>query len=92
MTCRAIIWATGLEQAREPAALGPVMRGERPKLEPFQTPEPRQSEEEADHKQEHEHEHMKRHQNPRCFKWEAWRSSLRSKDAESHQGCQASGS
>src|SRR5215469_4445828 len=35
---------------------------------------------------------MKRHQNPRCLKWEAWRSSLRSKDKESHKGCQARGS
>lgn len=61
-------------------------------MEPVKTPKQRQREQEADHEQEHKHEHMKRHQNPRCFKWEAWRSSLRSKDKESHQGCQARGS
>jgi hypothetical protein len=60
-------------------------------MDPVKTPKQRQREQEADHKQEHKHEHMKRHQNPRCLKWEAWRSSLRSKDKESRQYCQAIG-
>jgi hypothetical protein len=58
-------------------------------MEPVKTPKQRQREQEADHEQEHVH--MKRHQNPRCLKWEAWRSSLRSKDKESLPRCQAIG-
>jgi hypothetical protein len=58
-------------------------------MEPVKTPKQRQREKEADHEQEHEY--MKRHQNPRCLKWEAWRSSLRSKDKESLPCCQAIG-
>ena len=56
-------------------------------MKPAKTPEPRHGEKEADHEQEH----MKRPQNPRCLKWEAWRSSLRSKDKESQESCQAIG-
>jgi hypothetical protein len=63
----------------------------RSKMEPVKTPKQRQREKKADHEQEYEHEHMKRHHHPRCFKWEAWRASLRSKDKESYQYCQAIG-
>jgi hypothetical protein len=58
-------------------------------MEPVKTPKQRQREEEADHEQEHED--MKGHKNPRCLKWEAWRASLRSKDKQSLQCCQAIG-
>ena len=58
-------------------------------MEPGKTPKQRQREEEAEHEQEQEH--MKGHTNPRCLKWEAWRASLRSKDKESLQCCQAIG-
>src|SRR5215813_11018737 len=58
-------------------------------MEPVMTPKQHQKEEKAEHEQEHEH--MKRHQNPRCFKWEAWRASLSNKDKQSQQCCQASG-
>ncbi len=58
-------------------------------MEPVKTPKQRQGEEEANHEQELEH--IKGHTHSRCLKWEAWRSSLRSKDKESHQCCQAIG-
>jgi hypothetical protein len=58
-------------------------------MEPVKTPKQRQREEEANHEQELEH--IKGHTHSRCFKWEALRSSLRSKDKESHQCCQAIG-
>lgn len=34
---------------------------------------------------------MKGHTHSRCFKWEAWRASLRRKDKQSHLCCQAIG-
>ena len=58
-------------------------------MEPVKTPKQRLGEEEANHEQELEH--IKGHTHSRCLKWEAWRSSLRSKDKESHQCCQAIG-
>lgn len=58
-------------------------------MEPVKTPQQRQREEEANYEQELEH--IKGHTHSRCLKWEAWRSSLRSKDKESHQCCQAIG-
>ena len=58
-------------------------------MEPVKTPEPRQREDEEEHEQEQEH--MKHHHHPRCFKWEAWKASLRSKDKASLPSCQASG-
>jgi len=58
-------------------------------MEPIKAPEPRQGAKEADHEQEHRYDHMKRHQNPRWLELETWRASLRSKDKESHQYCQA---
>jgi hypothetical protein len=36
-------------------------------MEPRKTPEPRQSEEEADHEQKHKD--LKSHHKPRCLKW-----------------------
>src|SRR5436190_23951336 len=58
-------------------------------MEPVKTPKQGQGEEEANHEQELEH--IKGHTHSRCLKWEAWRSSLRSKEKESHQCCQAIG-
>ena len=58
-------------------------------MEPVKTLKQRQGEEEANHEQELEH--IKGHTHSRCLKWEAWGSSLRSKDKESHQCCQAIG-
>jgi hypothetical protein len=52
---RAIVWATGLEQTMERAALGPALCGGWPQTEPVQTPKQRQTEKEADHEQEHIH-------------------------------------
>jgi hypothetical protein len=46
-------------------------------------PKQHQREEEANHEQELEH--RKGHTPSRCFKWEAWRSSLRSKEKESRE-------
>jgi len=60
-------------------------------MEPVKTPKQHQREKEADHEQEHTHVRMKRHQNPRCLKCEAWRSSLRSKEKERLPCCQAIG-
>ncbi len=64
-TGRAIIWAAGLEQTGEPAALGPALKGGRPKREPVKPPQRQQ--ERADHKQVYEH--RKGHHDPRCLKW-----------------------
>ncbi len=58
-------------------------------MEPVKTPKQRQGEEEVNHEQELEH--IKGHTHSHCLKWEAWRCSLRSKDKESHQCCQAIG-
>ena len=64
-TGRAIVWAAGLEQTGEPAALGPALKGGRPKREPVKPPQRQQ--ERADHKQVYEH--RKGHHDPRCLKW-----------------------
>jgi len=58
-------------------------------MEPAKTPKPRQREEEADH--EHEHVHMNGHKKSSLLEMGSMENSLRSKDKQSLQSCQAIG-
>jgi hypothetical protein len=72
-TGRAIVWAAGLEQTGEPAALGPSSCMGRLKMEPAKMPKQCQREEEE---HEHEQKHVNSHTNPRCLKGVAGTVSL----------------